>query len=104
MPKSEHLMVFLPPEARRYRPELKAYCHWCVETKPKRALFKVREGPIDRHFCDVMHAELWLQYRHTEKAHKLCRMPPKERREYLNGRTMEDEISRLFPEGCDTSQ
>ena len=98
------VMLFLPRDARSCEPNLTAYCHWCVETRPKKDLFKVRDGPTDWHFCDVIHAELWLEYRHKKETYKLCRMGPKERLEYLDGKSMHDEISRLFPEKCAPSQ
>ena len=80
------------------------FCHWCVRKDRKRAFFKVRDGPVDWLFCDMDHAELWLHYRHKPETYQLCRMLPPERLEYLQGRSMEDEISRLFPEVCDVNE
>ncbi len=62
-------------------------------------MFKVRDGPIDWYFCDAAHAELWVTYRHRSATYRLCRMLPAQRRQYLQGRSMEEEISRL--EGVD---
>lgn len=104
MSKSEHKMLFLPRERSESNEKKTAYCNWCVCTKARSQLFKVRDGPIDWYFCDVKHAEFWLEYRHKKETHKLCRMPPRERLQYLNGKSMEDEISRLFPERCAPSE
>ena len=84
--------------------ETKPWCRWCCKRDFKKAMFKVRDGPIDWYFCDTIHAELWLEYRHNPKTYHLCRMDPVERTSYLNGRSMHDEISRLFPERCDHKQ
>ena len=101
----EVAQMFLPTSANT--PIVKnrnAYCHWCVQSKPKKELFKIRDGPVDWYFCDEMHAELWLGYRHKKETHRLCRMLPRERRKHLAGKTMEEEISRLFPKACAPSQ
>ena len=50
------------------------------------------------HFCNVEHAEKWLNYRQKPETRDLCRMLPPEREAYLNGSTMEREISRLLEE------
>jgi hypothetical protein len=78
-----------------------SWCRWCVHTGPLKTFFKVRDGPVDWHFCNVVHAELWLEYRHKKETYQLLRTLPPERLEYLNGRSMEDIISGLFPERCD---
>jgi hypothetical protein len=100
MPESKHKMLFLPRVKSESNDKKTAYCQWCVETKTRSELFKIRDGPIDWYFCDVKHAEFWLEYRHKKETHDLCRMNPIERREYLAGQSMEDEISRLFPDRC----
>jgi len=76
--------------------ELNSFCYWCVKRGPKRIFFKVRDGPVDWHFCNVEHAEKWLNYRQKPETRDLCRMLPPEREAYLNGSTMEHEISRLM--------
>ena len=93
-------MVFLPRDRSTAPCTQTSWCQWCVHKGPKKSFFKIRDGPVDWHFCNVMHAELWLEYRHKKETHQLLRMLPPERLEYLNGRTMEDIISSLFPEGC----
>lgn len=98
------VMVFLPKEKASTTQKKTSFCHWCVAMKSRNELFKIRDGPIDWYFCDVKHAEFWLEFRHVKETHALCRMPPKERLEYLNGSSMEDEISRLLPERCARNQ
>jgi len=68
--------------------------------QPKKQLFKLVDGPIEHWFCDSNHAELWLEFRHKAETYHLCRMLPQERAAALAGRTMEEEISALFPEQC----
>ena len=108
MQKGEHarrVMVLLPrATCKPYESNSTAYCHWCVETRAKKDLFKIRDGPVDWYFCNVLHAELWLEYRHKPETYKLCRMPADERRKYLSGSSMEAEISRLFPDICAHNQ
>lgn len=93
-------MVMLPKQDPK-RPELLMWCRWCCHCGPKKQFFKVRDGPIDWYFCNNIHAELWLEFRHNPKTYALLRKPLQERLQYLQGRSMHDEISRLFPERCD---
>lgn len=86
-------MVFVP--CRVHTRDKSTWCRWCVQFKAKSALFKVRDGPIDWYFCDEEHAELWITYRHKRATYRLCRMLPADRLAHLQGRSMEDEISRL---------
>lgn len=76
------------------------FCYWCCAWPPPAQRFRLRDGPVDWYFCNELHAEAWLEYRHKRETHDLCRMLPVERAEYLQGSTMLDEISRLFPERC----
>lgn len=59
-------------------------------------MFCVRDGPINYYFCDTEHAEYWLEYRHKVPTYELCRMLPQQRMVELQGRSMEEEISRLL--------
>ena len=95
--------VFLPPETKRGC-DVCAHCSWCVREARRREFFRIRDGPVDYYFCNIMHAELWLEYRQKPETRNLCRMLPPERREYLGNSTMEQEISRLFPERCALNQ
>ena len=76
-------------------------CQFCGRWGHRRDLFKIKDGPVTWFFCNELHAELWLEYRYRRETWGLMRMLPTEKAEYLNGRTMEDEILRLFPEECD---
>jgi len=86
-------MVFVP--RRSHTPDTVVWCRWCTKFKPKKATFKIRDGPIDWYFCDVQHAELWLTHRHRRTTYHLCRMLPADRLCHLQGRSMEQEISRI---------
>ena len=98
------MMIFIPPERKNFTVSTTSYCQWCVKPGRKCSLFKIRDGPVDWYFCSYVHAEAWLEYRQKPETHELCRMPRQQRLEYLNGKTMEDEISRLFPERCEVKQ
>ena len=91
----------LPNYYQPMKRDLNTFCYWCVKKGPRRAFFKVRDGPVDWHFCNVEHTEKWLNYRQKPATHKLCRMLPIERNVYLDGATMEQEISRLMENECD---
>ena len=83
----------------------RSYRQWCrfCALHDESVRFKLRDGPVDWFFCDVAHAEYWLEYRHKPETYHLLRMPPLDRQKYLQGRTTEQEISRLFPK-CEASQ
>tara|TARA_Y100000361_G_scaffold153707_1_gene176280 strand:- start:830 stop:1132 length:303 start_codon:yes stop_codon:yes gene_type:complete len=99
------MMVVLPREARRtVTPQLTAHCQWCCRIANRKELFRLKHGPIDYWFCDRDHAELWLEFRHRPETYKLCRMLPRERAEHLAGRSMEAQISALYPRECDHSE
>ena len=93
--KGKHFMLL--HRTQTHMRDRTSFCQWCVKTGPVGSFFKVRDGPLDWHFCDVRHTELWLEYRHRPETFKLCKMLPKERIAHLKGASMEDEISRLFP-------
>ena len=76
------------------------HCKWCAAHAMKKDMFKVRHGPIDWYFCNEGEVELWLEYKNTPEMFLLCRMCCSEKQAYLQGRSMEDEIFRLFPERC----
>lgn len=71
------------------------HCKWCATRRCQKDMFKVRDGPVDWYFCNVVHAEAWLQYRHTAETYELCRMLPIEKLQYLNGVAIEEKISEL---------
>ena len=96
-------MVLLPKDKRVPCTQTE-WCRWCVCKAPRKDLFKIRDGPVEWHFCNVVHAELWLEYRFKKETYELLRMRPPERLEYLKGRSMQDIISSLFPERCDHSE
>ena len=96
-------MVLLPKDKRAPCTQTE-WCRWCVCKAPRKDLFKIRDGPVEWHFCNVVHAELWLEYRYKKETYQLLRMLPPERLEYLKGRSMQDIISSLFPERCDHSE
>lgn len=96
-------MIFLARDRTAPSTQM-SWCRWCAHVAPRKTFFKVRDGPVDWHFCNILHAESWLEYRHKKETHQLLRMLPPERLEYLNGRSMEDIISSLFPERCDPKQ
>ena len=84
----------------KHRAGVPRFCYWCCAWPPVTQRFRLRDGPVDWYFCSELHAEAWLEYRFKRETHDLCRMLPAERAEYLQGRTMQDEISRLFPKRC----
>ena len=91
----------LPANARKpFNINYRAHCQWCATAQDKSKLFKIRDGPLDWYFCNEVHAELWLEFRHKKDTYKLCRMPAKEKLEYLQGMSMEGKISRLLSETC----
>ena len=94
-------MLLMPRDRSTAPCSQMSWCRWCVHTAPVKTFFKVRDGPVDWHFCNVVHAEMLLEYRHKKETHQLLRMLPPERLEYLDGRSMEEIISSLFPERCD---
>jgi len=96
--------MFIPQRFRRHSRDNRSWCRWCCARQSRGQLFKLRDGPIDYYFCDETHAELWLEFRHTEAMYTLCKMLPRERRARLGARQMSDEISRHFPDRCGRSQ
>ena len=87
--------MFLPKYT--HKPVLMSWCRWCCASDQKKRMFKVRNGPVDWFFCNEAHADQWFYYRHKPETWALCRMQPEERSVHLQGRSMEDEISRLMP-------
>ena len=59
-------------------------------------MYKLKDGPLDWFFCNDEHALEWLQHRHTSPdTHKLLKMPPTQRANFLSqtGMTLEELIS-----------
>ena len=90
--------MFIPRNARSFKICRRTWCQWCCKFDEKKHMFKLRDGPVDWHCCSVEHAELWLHYRHKPKTHKLLRMLPAQRLEYLAARSIVDEILTHYPE------
>lgn len=90
--------MFIPRNAQTFKICRRTWCQWCCKFDEKKHMFKLRDGPVDWHCCSVEHAELWLHYRHKPKTHKLLKMLPAQRLEYLAGRSMLDEILTHYPE------
>ena len=86
--------MFIPSHTRQKRKLKKQWCYWCCKQHPQKDMFKIRDGPVDWFFCDLSHADLWLEHRYTSYGYKLCTMLPSERRTCMNG-SMQDTISRL---------
>ncbi|AUD57318.1 hypothetical protein [Pleurochrysis sp. endemic virus 2] len=98
------MSVMLPREHRSTKLITMSCCQWCADRRERKELFKLRDGPIDWYFCNALHAELWLEFKQHPKTYTLCRMLPAQKREYLQGSSMQDKISSLFPERCNTEQ
>ena len=88
--------VFFKERARARCEEL--HCKWCAAKRTKSGMFKVRDGPVDWYFCNVVHAEAWLEYRHRAETYELCRLSPAAKIQYLGCTTMGDKISELLNE------
>lgn len=79
--------MFIPRNAQTFKICRRTWCQWCCKFDEKKHMFKLRDGPVDWHCCSVEHAELWLHYRHKPKTHRLLKMLPAQRLEYLAGRS-----------------
>ena len=67
-----------------------AHCQWCVSVRPKRCMYKLRDGPIDWWFCNDEHALEWLDWRHRNPVmHRLLKTGPRQRRLLLGDLTVE---------------
>ena len=96
--------MFIPPKDRVHRISTAAHCGWCATRNARKEMFKLRDGPLDHYFCNELHAEAWLEYRHVEETYKVCKLPPKQKIEYLQGKSMDNLILELFPDRCEHSQ
>lgn len=82
--------------AKDYTKDLHARCRWCGVRKATKAMYKLRDGPMDWWFCVDDHALEWLDYRHaTPTVHAMLRLPPTQR--VLGNKTIDvwvrDELS-----------
>ena len=68
-------------------------CRWCGEWHETKAMYKLRDGPVDWYFCDDDHALEWLDYRHYNPViHAMLKLPPSQRD--LNGLSISEWVSR----------
>lgn len=56
-------------------------------------MFCVRDGPIDRWFCDANCSLKFAEYRHNPGTYLLLKMNRQEREQYLKGMTIDEFIS-----------
>jgi hypothetical protein len=56
-------------------------------------MFVIRDGPMDRWFCDANCALKWAEYRHDKRVAHVVKMPVGLREEYLKGKTIDEFIS-----------
>jgi hypothetical protein len=68
-------------------------CRWCHKRDVKKHMFVVRDGPIDRWFCDADCSVKWTEYRHHEAMAHVVKMSVQKRKEYLQGKTIDEFIS-----------
>ena len=54
--------------------------------------FCVKEGPMERWFCDADCAAKYVKYRHMVGVSHVLKMDPLQRKMYLDGRSLDDFI------------
>ena len=71
--------MFFPKKTKAFRPHLTSFCFWCAECNKRKAMYKLKDGPIDYFFCSDTHALEWLDYRHRNlEINKFLRLLPLE--------------------------
>ena len=86
--------MFIPRNTRKAMPcTYCVVCRWCHERNLKKHMFVVRDGPIDRWYCDANCAVKWAEYRHHIGVAHVLKMPVGIRKEYLKGKTIDQFIS-----------
>ena len=63
-------------------------------------MYKLRDGPLDWHFCNEAEALEWLVWRHANPTmHAFLRLPRTERLVELAGRTVSEYAQMTLSEG-----
>lgn len=71
------------------------WCRMCCAPLYDNA-FLLRHGPVDFHFCNAKHHEVWQKHRFKPEAYLILRSMPDRRAELLPaGVTTEEFLSRL---------
>ena len=54
-------------------------CYWCGETRRKKGMTSIKEGPVIWHFCNIQCASKWAKNRLKREWRKYLRLTPYER-------------------------
>ena len=77
--------IFIPKHMKNWKPEhmrgvvMQRDCYWCGETRIKKEMTSIKEGPVIWHFCNVQCACKWAKYRTRKEWRKYLRMTPYQR-------------------------
>jgi hypothetical protein len=85
--------MFIPRNTHKHSVLKLVVCRWCHEHNLKKHMFVVRDGPIDRWFCDTNCAAKWTENRHCIGVAHVLKMSSSIRQQYLKGKTIEEFIS-----------
>jgi len=73
--------VFIPRKFREHRPNLTSYCQLCAARGLRKKMYKLRDGPTDRYFCNGECAGEYVDKRHScVKVNAFLKLLPYERK------------------------
>ena len=68
-------------------------CKWCHTRHKKLDVLLVKDGPIDRYYCDFDCLSKYDSFRHSVGVANVLKLSFRERIEYLEGKTIDEFIS-----------
>ena len=71
-------------------------CKWCHKRHFKKDAFLIKEGPVDRYFCDANCSLKWAKYRHVIGVSHIVKMGPDQRRAALGDKTIDKYLSEFY--------